>query len=109
LRLGNAVILLDGNRRNEPFEFLKYLNDPLLPAPIAVELSKFISGGSFQLKSYTDFTGDNIVVLDSGVKYDYKLLQYRREEIKDKLILGNAIALKSWPSFNLCARTRRMQ
>jgi len=103
----DTPVLLDSNRCNEPFEFLKYINDPLIPSTIAVELRKFMNGSNFTLKSYSDFADNEVVVLDTRVRYDYSLLQYTSDELRDKLIVGNAAALKSWLSFKSCAEKLR--
>jgi len=100
----NELVVLNSNRCNEVFEFLKYMNDPLVPASIARELSKFMSG-THQIKNYFDFGGENVVIVDSGVRYDYKSLYLRDEDIKDKLLHGNAIAVQSWLSFKTCCES----
>lgn len=103
----NVQIVLDSNRCNEVFEFLNFLNDPLIPSVIAKELSKFMNGHNFVLKAHSDFAGSGMVIIESGVRYAYELLQYRSDELRNKLISGNAVALKSWLSFKMSAESLR--
>lgn len=99
----NAPVLLNSNRCNEVFEFLKYINDPLIPSSIAKQLTKFMNGHNFKVHPYSEYKDHNIVVIESGVRYAYDLLKYRDDELRDKLIAGNAVALISWLSFKTCA------
>lgn len=105
----DSPVLLDSNKCNEVFEFLKFINDPLMPAPIVKELSKFITGSSFRLQTYQEHEGQNIVVVQSGVRYAYNMFQYKEDDLRDKLIIGNAIALKSWLSMKTCCRSLKRE
>ena len=84
------------------------MNDPLIPSSIAKELSKFISG-THQIKNFVDFGGDQVVIVDSGVRYNYSSLYYRDDELKDKLLAGNAIAVQSWLSFKTCCNSLKIE
>lgn len=105
----NSRVVLDSNRCNEVFDFLKFMNDPLMPAAIVNELSKFMSGRNFQLQTYGHFSGNTIVMIDKGARYDYNLMQYQNDELRDKLIMGNAIALQSWLSFKTCCNSLKKE
>jgi len=95
----DSQIFLDSNRCNEVFEFVQYLNNPLIPGAIAKVLAKFMNGDNFEVHEYINYAGNNILVIDSHVRYDYNLFTYRSEELLDKLIVGKAVSLKSWLSF----------
>ena len=105
----NSPVVLDSNSCNEVFEFLKFMNDPLMPGSIVNELSKFMSGSNFRLQSYSDHGEESIVVIQKGARYAYNLLQYKEEELMDKLIIGNAIALQSWLSFKTCCKSLKSE